>query len=45
MTHLAALVDGDRVRVADGRQAVGDDERGAPLHGEQLVERVLDNPL
>jgi hypothetical protein len=38
-------VDGDHVCVADGRQAVGDDEGGAPLHGEQLVERLLDNPL
>ena len=38
--HVAAIDDDDGMGFADGRQAVRDNDCGAPLH--QRVERALD---
>ena len=43
LDDLAVLERQHLVGVADGAQAVGDDERGPPV--QQLLERVLDQPL
>jgi len=44
LLHDAAFVqDDDAVHVADGGEAVGDDDRRAPAH--QLAQRVLDQRL
>src|SRR5690606_1976664 len=43
LDDAAPVEDEDAVGAADGREAVGDDERGAPLR--QPVERLLHGPL
>src|SRR5881409_1485353 len=43
LAQLALVQHEDAIRVLDGREAVGDDDRGAAA--EELRERVLDQPL
>jgi hypothetical protein len=43
LDHLAVLQHDDAVGIADGGEAVGDDEAGAAL--QQLGQRLLDLPL
>ncbi|MMZ68205.1 hypothetical protein D1872_308590 [compost metagenome] len=41
--QLALIHDQDHVSLLDGRQAVGDDQRGTAFH--HMIQRCLDMPL